>query len=105
MEFHRSGGFAGFDDHITISANGTAAIKTRSGQNSKRIPSKELVFLTRQLRASGMFDRDSSQSPEGADHITHVIKYKGVGVTFHDDKIPPKLQTAVQHFLKLLGSH
>ena len=104
MEFHRTGGFAGFDDHITIYTNGTAAITSRSGKRSKNIPPKEVTFLTRQLRTSGLLQRDSSNLSEGADHITYGIKYKGVRVTFNDEKVPPKLQAALQHFLNLLVS-
>lgn len=104
MEFHRTGGFAGFDDHITISTNGTAAINSRSVKSSKKIPPKEVTFLTRQLRTSGLFDRDSSHLSEGADHIIYEIKYKGVAVTAYDDKVPPKLKIAILRFLNLLGS-
>ena len=102
MEFHRTGGFAGFDDHIAISPTGTAAINSRNVKSARKIPPKEVTFLTRQLRDSALFHQDSAHLSEGADHITYEIKYKGVAITFHDDQVPPKLQAAVQHFLNLL---
>ncbi len=105
MEFHRTGGFAGFDDHVTIFPDGTAAINSRGKKSSRKVPSKEVAFLTRQLWESGLFDRDSSRLSEGADHITYLIRYKTVGITVPDDQVPPKLLKAVQHFFLLLGTH
>ena len=105
MEFHRTGGFAGFDDHVTIFPDGTAAINSRGKKSSRKVPSKEVAFLTRQLRESGLFNRASSRLSEGADHITYLIRYKTVGITVPDDQVPPKLLKAVHHFLLLLGTH
>ena len=105
MEFHRTGGFAGFDDHVTIFPDGTAAIDSRGTKSTRKVPSKEVTFLTRQLRVSGLFESDSSHFSAGADHITYLIKYKSVGITVPEDQVPPKLLKAVHHFLQLLGIH
>jgi hypothetical protein len=50
LDFSRTGGFAGVDDHLSIAANGTVTVKRRSGAaKSTKLGAAKLAELNRLL--------------------------------------------------------
>jgi hypothetical protein len=50
LDFTRTGGFAGVDDHLSIAANGTVTVKRRSGAaKSTKLSTAKLAELKRLL--------------------------------------------------------
>jgi len=61
LEFHRSGGFAGFDESLTLNSDGKLVVDSNSPQVSfeRTIPADEIQRIADQLEAACPFEADS----------------------------------------------
>ncbi|MFE3452618.1 hypothetical protein ACFXJ8_27210 [Nonomuraea sp. NPDC059194] len=76
VTLYRQGGFAGFDDRVTVYTNGCARLARRTGPTvDKCLTPKEMRTLRGHLKRLRL-GRSEAQ-PQGADFIKYTIAYRG----------------------------
>ena len=110
VEYKRTGGIAGFDDHLVVFENGQA-IYTRKeipGSTSAGIfylSEKEMAELQKLLEEADFPDlapHYPAPAP-GADYFTYSITYKGKTVTTETTGVPPALAPVIGQLDYLLA--
>jgi hypothetical protein len=112
VEYRRSGGIAGFDDHLVVFENGQAIYSRREtpGKPSAGIfylSSDEITELRRLLEEADI----PSLAPEypapvpGADYFSYSIMSKGKTVTTETTGVPPALAPVIGQLDYLLAEH
>jgi hypothetical protein len=106
VDYHRTGGIAGFDDRIVIFDNGVAVI-------SQKIASKEITLNQSDLRRiSGIFDEAQFSMLQGnytarsgaADYFRYTISYHGKTVIAEDSAVPPSLQPVITEMNRIIST-
>lgn len=102
--YHRTGGIAGFDDHLTIHENGTALLSRRGTTGTYILANDELVALNTLFEDAQFLDlRSSYPAPTpGADYFSYEITYRGHTVTTEDTGVPPVLSAILGRLNDLL---
>ncbi|MET9342287.1 hypothetical protein [Nonomuraea sp. NPDC003804] len=76
VALRKQGGFAGFDDRVTVYTNGCVRLSRRTGPTvDKCLTKKEVAALRGHLKHLRL-GRSEAQ-PQGADFIKYTISYKG----------------------------
>ncbi len=102
--FSRTGGFAGFDDRVTIAADGSYTANRRGqAQTTGRLAPARLAGLAAVLAASGLFEADHRFETPGADQFVYTITYGGHTVVAVDGAIPAPLQPVIDELAALIG--
>ncbi|MCQ8894010.1 MAG: META domain-containing protein [Methanolinea sp.] len=104
VEFWRTGGFAGMNDHLVILPDGTAVLERKEYTASFLLPPAVLQSLEEDLAASGFGAlAPSYRAPPGsADYFTYQITYKGKTVTADDGAVPPALLPVIEALTQLV---
>lgn len=99
LEYRRSGGLAGFDDHLVLSLGGQGVLERRGRPVAEiELDSETLAELAAALSAAQlcMAAPDSVAPPRGADRITYtVVDYTcdvPQEVVVVDGAIPPEME-------------
>jgi hypothetical protein len=100
--FERTGGLAGFDDHLRISRDGAVTGSTRGATVSDTIPPEQLTELALLLKESGLFTEDVTKRSEGFDITTYTVRYHGAIVSVQGDLMPTEFGPVLSFFLRLL---
>ena len=98
VEFHRSGGIAGFDDRLVIHTDGSAHLSRRQAAVDFTAPPDTLERL-RTLLGDIPFERLRAEylPPRGgADLFEYTVSFRGKSIRCVDTAIPPDLQPLVQ---------
>ena len=98
VEYHRSGGFVGFDDYLTIDSNDShrKATITRQGKYSEfNLDQNDFEQLLQQFEKSKFSTLDKEYLPANTccDLIEYTITFKGHTVRTMDTAIPEVLQS------------
>lgn len=104
VEYHRTGGIAGFDDHLLIHENGTAMVSRRGTTGTFTLATEELVALNTLFEQARFHDlRSSYPAPTpGADYFSYEITYRSHTVTTEDTGVPPVLTPIIGRLNELL---
>jgi hypothetical protein len=97
LDYHRTGGIGGFDDHLVIFENGATVISTRSGNGYAVLKKSELEEIRALFARAGFSSLNESfpaPSP-GADYFSYQITYQGRTVTTEDTGIPAALDPVI----------
>ena len=102
VEYQRTGGIAGFDDHLVVFENGQAIYTRRETPGSSPagifyLSDKEMAELQRVLEEAdfpGLAPGYPAPVP-GADYFTYSITYKGKTVTTETTGVPPALAPVI----------
>jgi hypothetical protein len=105
IEFARSGGIAGFDDHFKIEPDGGVYLHSDDGRLvlTRRLSRADYRDLARRVSDSQLFDRHHEFRDVGADQITYTIVYRGVAITANPSAAPPLLQQIIQTLDQAVG--
>ncbi|GGL15000.1 hypothetical protein [Planomonospora parontospora] len=76
IAFHKSGGFAGIDQAITITRDGAARVRGTARSAEFRLTDDEFRSLRRELDAVSTW-RSSSAGCDIADHFTYTLSHRG----------------------------
>jgi hypothetical protein len=96
IEYRRTGGIAGLDDHLTIQPGGQATLTRKNAQVSLTVDQATLTQLTSLLDQAGFSQLPAeSLAPKGADLFTYEITYRGRRVRVQDTTVPAKLQPVI----------
>jgi hypothetical protein len=105
VDYHRSGGFAGFDDRLTVSRGGVGVHTPRSGvPRVFRVSPAALADLEGALDAADFPSLDPSYLPTTpiADAFTYTITHLGGTVVTSDGAVPTPLAPVIDELNRLL---
>ncbi len=104
LEFSRSGGIAGLDDQLTISADGTARLRRRAIRQELDIEPDVMDRLVKTLQdvPFGDLRREYLPPRAGADLIEYMIKVDGHTVRTEDTAIPESLQPLIDLLVQIV---
>ncbi len=106
IDYQRSGGFIGVQDHLTIDLNGHAALTRRTGNSEFDLTRDELTALQAAFQSAGFAALpENSMPPAGiADAFFYVITYQGHQVRTGDSAIPKPLAPVIASLNRLIDS-
>lgn len=107
VEYRRTGGIAGLDDHLIVRANGQATL-TRRDQRYEFALERETLSQLQSLLDNAQFTRLSGEylpSQPGADLFTYTITYRGNTVRSMDTAVPEVLQPALDLLNQTVAGH
>jgi hypothetical protein len=94
IEYDRTGGLIGFNDHLTIDNEGNAVLIRKNAQTTFKLGAEVLKHLETSLNAAGftMLNKSYSASQPGNDLIQYSITYNGYTVQMTDTAVPANMQ-------------
>ena len=107
VEFTRTGGFAGFNDEITIYQDGSAVVTRKEFTREITLTADELSTI-RQLLKDASFGSLLTEYPPaapGADYFTYTVTYEGKKVTAQDTGVPESLQPLIEELGTLVSEN
>jgi hypothetical protein len=107
IDYHRTGGIAGFDDHLVVFENGEAVISTRQGSGTFVLNAGSLKEI-RDLMDKAQFTKLNSSYPApfpGADYFSYEITYQGHTVTTEDSGVPEQLVPVIAELNEIVSAH
>ncbi|HUU74887.1 MAG TPA: hypothetical protein VMW63_02230 [Methanoregulaceae archaeon] len=93
VDYSRTGGIAGFEEHLVVFENGQAVYSAHSGSGVIMLDVATLEEV-RTLLDSADFPNMSNEYPaesQGSDYITYVIMYQGKTVQTETTGVPEEL--------------
>ncbi|MDI6718046.1 MAG: hypothetical protein QMD46_00325 [Methanomicrobiales archaeon] len=106
VEYSRTGGIAGFDDHLVVHENGTAVLSRRTVEGAFFLDPTIMDVLRDDLEAAdfpSLDERYPAPSP-GADYITYRITYRNRTVTAETTAVPERLEPAIRTLDRIIQS-
>lgn len=104
LEFWRTGGFAGMDDHLLIYPDGSVSLSRKEYTTGFRLTGSELDALLALMEDSGfMACAPHYEAPPGsADLFIYQIRWQGKTVVVEDTAIPAGLQEVIDTLTSLV---
>lgn len=98
LDYHRTGGFAGIDDHLIIFNNGAGLILTRSATREFQLNSSEIRRLEQMFRDAGFesLQDQYTSGPGSADLMAYSIAFGNKTVVTEDTAVPYSLQSVIR---------
>ena len=107
VEFHRSGGIAGVDEHLVVRSDGTAQLtRDRRAAAPVQVATDAMVRLRATLADIdfGRFDKEYL-SQRGADLFQYEVVYQGRSVRTDDMAMPPSLVPLIDQLAAIVGAN
>ncbi|PKG32141.1 hypothetical protein [Methanoregula sp.] len=106
IDYHRTGGFAGVDDHLLLFDNGAGLISTRSITREFQLNNSELQRLDLIFRQAGFASlEDAYTSPRGGDDfMAYRITFGNKTVVTEDTVVPFTLQSVIRELNAIITS-
>jgi len=107
VEYRRSGGFAGVDDHLVIQENGQATL-TRSAQQYQFVLDRDTMNELETFLDNAEFSKLHGQylpPRRGSDLFEYVIACRGHTVRTVDTAVPEALQPVLELLNHIIESH
>ncbi|MCB0115852.1 MAG: hypothetical protein KDD84_17245 [Caldilineaceae bacterium] len=106
IDYQRSGGFVGFDDHLTVLNTGEATLTRKSTQFTFTLDDATISQLQGQLDVAVFSELRREYLPErqGADLITYTIIVNGHRVKTMDGAMPEPLKPIVKSLNEIIES-
>jgi hypothetical protein len=107
VEYTRTGGIAGFDDHLVVFDNGQAIFSRKQSSGIFTLSNQELGELRNLLDTAGFPSLEPEYpAPEpGADYFQYTITYGGKTVTTETGGVPPNLAPVIGELDYLLTEY
>lgn len=98
LEYSRSGGIAGFDDHLVVESSGKAVLTRRTARSEFTVDPAMLSQLQATAEQADFAKLRGEHLPArpGADLFEYVLIYKGNRVRTMDTAVPESLQPLLQ---------
>ena len=98
LDYHRTGGFAGIDDHLIIFNNGAGIISTRTANREFQMNESETEQVQQIFRDAGFdsLEEEYLPGPGSADLMRYRIVYENKTVITEDTAIPYPLQSVIR---------
>jgi hypothetical protein len=100
IEYRRSGGFAGLDDHLVVKKNGQALLTRKSERYDFTLDRDTVTRLQTLFEDAefSQFRKEYLPSRQGSDLFEYVVTYEGHTVRTVDGAVPPSLQPILDAF-------
>jgi hypothetical protein len=105
IEFHRSGGFAGFNDVLLIDAKGHVTIERRNGKSEFDLTPEQWAQLQNAFRDAGFasIPENSMSKPLAPDEMSYSLTFQDHTVKTSDTALPEKLRPLITQLTQLLS--
>ena len=105
VTFHRSGGFAGFDDRVTVKRDRRVTVRSRGAAARHTRLSKAAMRKLRRALEAARLDQPPPQGPPSgcADCFVYSIAYGGHRVELSEDRVPDRMRPAINRLSRLIG--
>ncbi len=107
IEYTRTGGIAGFNDHLKIDANGHGTLTRRSGVFDFELTADELGRLQAILRDADLaMIPENPSKPPVPDEFGYLLTYQGRTIKTSDTAMPEKLRPVIawlNHLIEAKG--
>lgn len=106
IEYHRSGGFAGVSEDLTIYDNLQAVFRERNKESEFTLTKEKVDSLTKRLEEANFLTLQKEYVSErpGADFFEHRISYKGHTVKAIDATVPESLWPVLESLNGIIQS-
>lgn len=106
IEYRRSGGFAGWDDHLVVEKNGEAILTRKSERYEFTLDSDTINHLQTLFEEAkfSQLRKEYLPSRQGSDLFEYVVIYKGHTVRTMDGAVPPSLQPILEALNQIVES-
>jgi hypothetical protein len=104
LDYHRSGGTAGFDDRLVIFDNGAAIVLTKTGSREIVLNTTDIGRITG-LFAQAQFSMLQTNYPAlrgGTDLIQYSLSYQGKTVTSQESAVPSVLLPVIDELNRII---
>lgn len=105
VDYTRTGGIGGFDDHLVVFENGAAVYSGQRGRGAFIVNQNALDTIRDSFYSIGFVRMNASypaQSP-GADYFTYTITYHNYTVTAEDTGVPLVLQPVIDSLNEIIS--
>jgi hypothetical protein len=104
VEYHRSGGTAGLDDHLVIFDNGVVVISAKSVNTELMLNQTDLDRITAIFNEAQFTMLDPSYSARRGepDFIKYTISYHSKTVNTEMSAVPPRLQPVIDELDRIM---
>lgn len=106
VDYRRSGGFAGVDDHLVVQVDGQVNLTTKAGSQTFNLSPEQLKALETSLESAGFDALQKSYLPErqGADRFDYQVAYAGKSVHTMDGSVPSQLAPVIDQLNLLVDA-
>jgi len=105
-DYKRTGGIAGFNDHLTIFENGTAAVTTKNGGNRYTLSSGEKDDLITLFETSGFNSVNQEDLPmfkvSGNDFFFYLVEFRGHKIEAIEYAFPESIDPVIERLNSLV---
>ena len=106
IKYEVIGGDAFRDDKMTVQADGTAEVQTRTGTRSARLTAAELSALARTVSDAGLAKLESETTdPPQPDALSYRFTYRGRQVETDSGALPAQLRALIGNFDDLIDRY
>ena len=105
VDYSRTGGIAGVEDHLVIFENGAGVYSGQRGRGAFFLNQTILDEINDEFYRVGFLSMNASYpapSP-GADYFTYTITYHNHTVNAEDTGVPPALQPVIQRLNEIIA--
>lgn len=104
LEYQRSGGFLGLEDHLTIVQAGKVILERKGLETEFQLDSEAMSQLETLLSDAQFTELEDEYFPErqGSDLIEYTIRYSGHTVRMMDTAIPETLYPVLESLNRLV---
>ncbi|MCU0631301.1 MAG: hypothetical protein MUF37_09150, partial [Methanoregulaceae archaeon] len=105
VDYYRTGGIGGFDDHLVIFENGAAVYSGQRGRGAFIVNQNTMDSIRDSFYSIG-FPRMNASYPAtspGADYITYSITYHNYTVKAEDTGVPLALQPVIDRLNEVIS--
>ena len=106
IDYQRSGGFIGVQDHLTIDLNGHATLTRRTSTTEFDLSPSDLGAIQAAFQTAGFAALPENPTPPAvaADGFSYVIMYQGHTVRTGDPSVPKQLESLTSTLNRMIDS-
>jgi hypothetical protein len=101
VDFQRTGGIAGVNDHLVVQPDGRVSKESAGKECTGQLEPAQLATLREDLNRAGISQLPSSERPPAADVFEYEITHNGSTVRTFDTVVPEQLKPVLAKLTKL----
>lgn len=105
VDYHRTGGIAGFNDRLVIFDNGIALLSSKTTNTEIDLNQTDINGIITLFEQAQFFRLEGNYSarPGSVDLIQYSIRYENKTVNTEDTAIPPSLKPIIAELNRIMG--
>lgn len=105
VTFHRSGGFTGEIDQLTIGEDGRATAQTKRGRETFEVDQATVGDLRQKLEDANLPEQPPPHDTHVRDGYSYSVEFGGSKAEFMDGGIPEEVKPALAALNSILRQH